>query len=83
MPDATYYPLQTSRNHTTSSNPASVLQMHPAAKICVDEGAAWRLQRADYYRRVYEHKPDWQKSMSLEVARFAQGNGQPRLNCAD
>ena len=67
----------------TSINPASVLQMHPAAKICVDENAASRMQRTDYYRRVYEHKPDWQKSLSLGVVRSAQDNGRPRLNCAD
>ncbi len=41
-----------------SVNPASVLQMHPVVKVCLDEPAASRLQRADYYRWVYDHKPD-------------------------
>jgi len=44
----------------TSVNPASILQMHPVAKVCLDEGAASRLQRADYYRWVYDNKPVWQ-----------------------
>jgi glucosamine-6-phosphate deaminase len=45
----------------TSMNPASALQMHPVVKLCLDEAAAGRLKRADYYRWVYENKPDWQK----------------------
>lgn len=46
----------------TSMNPASVLQMHPAAKFVLDEAAAARLQRAEYFRWVYRNKPDWQRS---------------------
>ena len=42
-------------------NPASILQMHPAAKLCLDKDAASQLRHADYYRWVYDHKPDWQK----------------------
>lgn len=45
----------------TSVNPASILQMHPVTKLCLDEGAASKLKRADYYRWVYGNKPDWQK----------------------
>ena len=45
----------------TAMNPASILQMHPVAKCVVDEPAAARLARLDYYRWVYDHKPDWQK----------------------
>jgi len=45
----------------TSSNPASVLQMHPETKVCLDEPAASRLKRSDYYRWVYDNKPGWQK----------------------
>jgi glucosamine-6-phosphate deaminase len=41
--------------------PASVLQHHPSAKVFVDEAAAAELQLADYYRWVYDGKPDWQK----------------------
>ena len=44
----------------TSINPASVLQMHPVVKVCLDEPAAGQLQRADYYRWVYDNKPGWQ-----------------------
>jgi glucosamine-6-phosphate deaminase len=44
----------------TSINPASVLQMHPIAKVCIDGPAASQLKRADYYRWVYDNKPDWQ-----------------------
>jgi glucosamine-6-phosphate deaminase len=42
-------------------NPASILQMHPNAKVCVDQPAAGKLKRADYYRWVYANKPDWQE----------------------
>jgi glucosamine-6-phosphate deaminase len=45
----------------TSINPASVLQMHPNAKVCLDETAAAKLKHAEYYRWVYANKPDWQK----------------------
>jgi glucosamine-6-phosphate deaminase len=45
----------------TSINPASALQLHPVVKVCLDEPAATRLKRADYYRWVYANKPDWQK----------------------
>lgn len=41
--------------------PASILQHHPAAKIFIDEPAAANLQLADYYRWVYDGKPEWQK----------------------
>ena len=45
----------------TSVNPASILQMHPVAKVCIDEAAAGELERAEYFRWVYDNKPDWQK----------------------
>jgi glucosamine-6-phosphate deaminase len=45
----------------TSVNPASILQMHPVVKVCIDEAAAGELERADYFRWVYDNKPDWQK----------------------
>lgn len=41
----------------TAMTPASALQLHPTVKVCVDEAAARQLQRADYYRWVYENKP--------------------------
>ncbi len=44
----------------TANNPASILQMHPAARIFVDDAAAAGLERAEYYRWVWENKPDWQ-----------------------
>jgi glucosamine-6-phosphate deaminase len=44
----------------TSINPASILQMHPDAKFCLDLDAAAELQRAEYYRWVYDNKPEWQ-----------------------
>ena len=45
----------------TAMSPASILQMHPVAKCIVDESAASRLGRIEYYRWVYDQKPDWQK----------------------
>lgn len=44
----------------TSMNPASILQMHPDAKVCLDVEAASQLKRAEYYQWVYGNKPDWQ-----------------------
>jgi glucosamine-6-phosphate deaminase len=44
----------------TANNPASVLQLHPVAKVFLDEPAASKLQRADYYRWVHDNKPAWQ-----------------------
>jgi len=44
----------------TSINPASILQMHPVVKVCLDDPAASQLKRADYFRWVYENKPAWQ-----------------------
>jgi len=45
----------------TSMNPASALQMHPTVKVCLDTGSASLLQKTDYYRWVYDNKPDWQQ----------------------
>ncbi len=45
----------------TAMNPASVLQMHAVAKCIVDEAAAAELTRREYYRWVFDHKPDWQR----------------------
>ncbi len=44
----------------SASCPASVLQQHRHATVLLDEAAASRLQRADYYREVYDAKPPWQ-----------------------
>ena len=41
--------------------PASILQHHPSAKVFIDEAASTKLQLADYYRWVYEGKPEWQR----------------------
>ena len=38
----------------------SVLQFHPHTTVIVDEAAASALLLADYYRQVYDGKPDWQ-----------------------
>lgn len=44
----------------SASCPASALQLHPHATVLLDAAAAASLQRLDYYREVYAHKPDWQ-----------------------
>lgn len=41
--------------------PGTVLQMHPEAIVILDEEAAGKLKRADYYKEVYKGKPDWQR----------------------
>ncbi len=45
----------------SAMNPASILQMHPVTTCIIDEGAATKLRRTEYYRWVYDRKPDWQK----------------------
>jgi glucosamine-6-phosphate deaminase len=40
----------------TAFNPASALQLHPQAKFIIDEEAASKLVRKDYYRWKYENK---------------------------
>jgi glucosamine-6-phosphate deaminase len=45
----------------TAIVPASILQMHPLVKVLLDEPAASALQKADYYRRVHDMKPEWQR----------------------
>ena len=45
----------------SSMVPASILQMHPNAIFIIDEDAAHKLQKRDYYRWIYQYKPDWQR----------------------
>ncbi len=45
----------------TAMNPASVLQLHPRVTLCLDNAAAARLKMKQYYRWVFENKPEWQK----------------------
>ena len=45
----------------TSMNPASALQLHRKVTVFLDEAAAAELKMKDYYRWVFEQKPDWQK----------------------
>jgi glucosamine-6-phosphate deaminase len=40
----------------TASVPASILQLHPQAKIIVDEDASSFLTRKEYYKWVYKNK---------------------------
>ncbi|MEA2067628.1 MAG: glucosamine-6-phosphate deaminase [Verrucomicrobiota bacterium] len=41
--------------------PASILQHHPSSKVFIDDAATSKLQLADYYRWVYNGKPEWQQ----------------------
>lgn len=41
--------------------PASALQLHPTAKVFVDEAAASKLAYTSYYRWVYTNRPAWQQ----------------------
>lgn len=52
---------QTIEGPITAMVPASVLQLHRRSIVILDEEAAAELTKADYYRWVYDHKPDWQK----------------------
>ena len=40
--------------------PASILQFHRRATVIIDEEAAGDLSLADYYRHVFDNKPQWQ-----------------------
>lgn len=43
----------------TSMISASALQMHPRCVVILDEAAASRLKRSDYYRWIFESEPEW------------------------
>jgi len=45
----------------TAQVPASALQFHRKCTLIIDEAAAARLTRSEYYRWVYDHKPEWQR----------------------
>lgn len=45
----------------TANVPASVLQMHPVCTAIIDEEAASKLARYDYYKWVFSNKPKWQQ----------------------
>ena len=45
----------------SASQPASILQMHPVTQYFLDDDAAANLSRLEYYRWVYQNKPDWQR----------------------
>lgn len=44
----------------TSSLPGSVIQLHPRALVILDEEAASKLVRADYYRFAWDHRLDFE-----------------------
>jgi glucosamine-6-phosphate deaminase len=46
----------------TADVPASALQFHASCTLLVDEAAASKLKRIDYYRWVYANKPSWQRA---------------------
>ncbi len=41
--------------------PGSILQFHRDTRIVLDEAAASKLKKADYYKWVYGNKPEWQQ----------------------
>jgi glucosamine-6-phosphate deaminase len=45
----------------SSMMPASILQHHSSVKVFIDEGSASTLKLSDYYRWVYDGKPEWQQ----------------------
>ncbi len=52
---------QTVEGAISAFTPASALQLHKHVKILIDEQAASLLKLKDYYRWVYERKPEWNK----------------------
>lgn len=47
----------------TAMCPSSALQLHPVVTVILDRPAAESLSLKDYFRRVYETKPDWQREV--------------------
>lgn len=45
----------------TADCPATALQWHRKCTLIIDEAAAGRLRRREYYHWVYDHKPAWQR----------------------
>lgn len=45
----------------TAMVPASALQLHPQAIVLLDQDATTELKYLDYYKWVYDHKPEWQE----------------------
>jgi glucosamine-6-phosphate deaminase len=45
----------------TASCPASALQLHPRVKVVCDNAAARDLERAEYYKWIWEHKKEVEK----------------------
>jgi len=46
----------------SAMNPASALQLHPLVTFVVDKAAASVLRKTEYYRWVYDNKPNWQRA---------------------
>lgn len=40
---------------------ASALQLHPRCTIIIDETAALKLEKIDYYRWIFKNEPEWQE----------------------
>ena len=55
----------------SASCPASALQLHPVVRVIIDEAAASRLQRKDYYLWVWRHKKQ------AEELSFTLASSQP------
>lgn len=45
----------------TASLPGSVIQLHPRVSVIVDEAAASQLRFADYYRRAWDSRFEWEQ----------------------
>lgn len=45
----------------TSMISATALQLHRRCTVIVDEGAAGKLQAADYYRWIFQNEPEWEE----------------------
>jgi glucosamine-6-phosphate deaminase len=52
---------QTVEGPVTAMVPASALQFHPDVKVILDPSSAAQLARKEYYLKVFEDKPDWQR----------------------
>jgi glucosamine-6-phosphate deaminase len=63
----------------TSMISASALQLHPDCTVALDEAAAGRLQKSDYYRSIYNSEPKWDWFRKLPTVVLGSGRNTSSL----
>ncbi len=63
----------------TSMISASALQLHPDCTVVLDEAAAGRLKKSDYYRWIYTSEPKWDWFRKLPPVVIGSGRNTSSL----